>query len=90
MNLQKNVFGWEAFYMVESLMFIQENSTLNFTSNNLTNMFNIKLNTQGIKICPLQYISTRGNLDTEFKMGIKLNYFIKFNNNHLLQSLTQI
>ena len=83
-EFSENAFGLEAFSMFESLMFIQENSMLNFTSNNLTYVFNIKLNIQGIKMCPLQYISTRGNLDTEFQMGIKLNFSIKFNNNHLL------
>ena len=83
-EFSENVFSWEAFSMLESLIFIQENSTLNFTSNNFNYVFNIKVNTQGIKMCPLQYISTRGNLDTEFQMGIKLNYSIKFNNNNLL------
>ena len=79
----KNMFGWKAISMLESLIFIQENSTLNFTSNNLTYVFNVESNTEGVKMCPVQYISARGNLDIEFKMSIKMNYSINFENNNL-------
>ena len=70
--------------MLESLIFVQENSILSFMSNNITKVFDIDANTKGFNMCPLQYISTRGNLDAEFEMGIKLNYSIELKDNYLL------
>ena len=59
-----------------------ENSMLNFSSNTLD--YNVEIyflqNEDEIDTCAVQYISERGNLDTEFQMGHKLNYSIIHNN----------
>ena len=83
-QFSKNYIYWAVISMLESLIFVQENSVLTFMYNNITTVFDINANTKGIKICPLQYISMRGNLDAEFEVGINLNYSIEFKNNHLL------
>ena len=82
-KFSKNFIHRAVISMLESLIFVQENTTITFKSNNITKIFYIATNTEGIKMCPLQYISTRGNLDAEFEMGTKLNYTIEIKNNYL-------
>ena len=69
------------------VIFVQENSTLQFTLNTfkspaLSAHKQYKF-TDIIKRCTIQYISNRGNLDEEFQAGRKLNYSILFTNNSM-------
>ena len=67
-----------------SVVHLQENTELNFSMNKIFSIiispgeeeFNIIPNGNHILMCAVQYVSKRGNLDTEFKLKQKLNYSI--------------
>jgi len=79
-EIVENVFE----YAIKSpVIYIQENTVLNITSNIFLHAF-FSSNTwmsDHIKTCFVQYTSKRGNLDGEIKMRQKLNYSIMYNKN---------
>ena len=75
-----------AFSVISSTrLYITENTILNFTLNIVNSIFTSnEINSYDhIKPCVIQYTSERGNLDDEFQMGTKLNYFVIFINNRI-------
>jgi len=67
-----------------SSLYLQENTVLNFTSNTFVTIIDSDQPAiDDIKMCMIQYISKRGNLDKEFQQGHKLNYAIIFTNNSI-------
>ena len=73
---------------------LKEPMILNFSQNNFINVFVSKLIAEtvylskskiSIENCLIQYTSTRGNLDYEFKAGVELNYSIFFYENNITQ-----
>ena len=60
-----------------SAVYVQENTILNFTLNDFNWIIIPEhLESINIQMCSIQYISDRGNLDSEFQLGQKLNYSI--------------
>ena len=60
-----------------SVIYIQENTILNFTLNEFLSIINPdNQEIDNIRMCAIQYISDRGNLDNEFQLGQELNYSI--------------
>ena len=62
---------------------IQENTTVNLTSNNFYFLIYISSHND-FKMCPFQYTSKRGNLDKWFQMGTHLQYSITFYHNSIV------
>ena len=77
-----------------SVVYLQENTTLNFSFNKFASVIVTKLEQSSeiddIKVCPVQYISKRGNLDKEFQLGQKLNYSIVLYKNINIFSATNL
>ena len=70
---------------------VQENTVINFIFNTFNyiidkTIFKLKMQSpEVLDICPIQYISKKGNLDKEFQRGDKLNYSIIISNNNILE-----
>jgi len=69
-----------------SAIYLQENTVLNFTLNTFYHIILPEhpvtdLATDDIKMCIIQYISERGNLDTDFWQEKPLNYSVSFTEN---------
>ena len=68
---------------------VQENTVINFIFNTFNYIIDraiFKSRMQWPKvldICPIQYVSKKGNLDKEFQRGDKLNYSIIVSNNNI-------
>ena len=74
-----------AFYVITAqAIYINENSTLKVTLNNLRFEFIYSIQAlRDINMCTIQYISERGNLDKKFQMKKYINYSIIFNDNNM-------
>ena len=84
MKFQKN----SANFVIEGLaIHITKNSKLNISFNSLTSHCIIsskeRVDFEIIKLCSIQYISKRGNLDKAFQTGQNLNYSIITNSNNM-------
>ena len=66
-----------------SLVYVQENTVINFTFNTFKYAITGNTYPKDIKRCTIQYMSKRGNLDEEFHRGNRLNYSVVFNNNNM-------
>ena len=67
---------------------VQEHTIIILTSNTFKLGFDTTTSTIILgemiffEVCPIQYVSNKGNLDKQFQRGDKLNYSIIFSNNN--------
>ena len=74
------------FWMIDDYIILEENTTVNVSSNEVGNAM-IEITNGGHRVdnmfppCPIQYVSSKGNLDQQFKDEIFLNYSFVFKDN---------